>query len=76
MNQANGTLDELETSNYALDAASILSQYQLATTGQDSDGDGWPDAVELLLGSNPYDPNSRPDGITIVTPVDGSTISR
>jgi hypothetical protein len=74
-NQAKGAFDELETFNYALDAALVQSAYQ-AAINRDSDGDGWPDIVEDLLGTGPYNPTSVPVGITINSPVNGSTIGR
>jgi len=76
MCQAKGTIDELESFNYPLDAATIQTDYQVTIVNRDSDGDGWPDAVEELLNTNPYNTNSKPVGITIDSPTDGSVINR
>jgi hypothetical protein len=74
-NQAQGTFDELETFNYMLDAASIQLSYQ-AAINLDSDGDGWPNIIENMFGTEPNNPSSVPQGITIDHPSDGSVISR
>ena len=74
-NQADGAFEDLETFNYALDADSIQSDYETAIS-LDSDGDGWPNIIENMLGTDPYNHGAVPPGITIVNPGNGSTISR
>jgi hypothetical protein len=74
-NQAKGAFDGLETFNYMLDTALIQTDYQTAIN-LDSDGDGWPNILENLLGTDPYNYNSVPQGVTIDHPINGSVISR
>ena len=55
--QAIGTFDELETFNYPLESAAILTNYQ-AAVNLDSDGDGLCNLLANQLGLNPYATNS------------------
>ena len=59
---ANGDYDYLETFNYPLSAATILSDYTLLA-GRDSDHDGVSDLEEIRRGMNPGDPDSDHDGM-------------
>ena len=55
--KATGTFDELETFNYSLESAAILTNYQ-AAVNLDSDGDGLCNLLANQLGLNPYATNS------------------
>lgn len=41
----------------------------------DADGDGFPNGLEVILGSDPFDPNSVPDPVAQITEAVGSTFS-
>jgi hypothetical protein len=61
--QARGLYDELETFNYPLASADILSNYQQALA-LDSDGDGSSNFQELAIGTDPYNPDTDGDGVS------------
>ncbi|HWD92518.1 MAG TPA: LamG-like jellyroll fold domain-containing protein [Verrucomicrobiae bacterium] len=60
--QARGVITSLETFNYPLTAAEVLSDYQ-ANANLDSDSDGIPNLVEIANGTDPYNADSDGDGV-------------
>ena len=61
--QAKGVFDELQTFNYALDAATIASDYDMMSA-IDSDGDGLTDIRENEWGTDPLNKDSDGDGVS------------
>jgi hypothetical protein len=66
-NQVRGVIDELETFNYPMDAASIYANYEWATT-LDSDGNGLSNILENEYGWNPYQYTSQ-NGLSTGVPM-------
>jgi len=60
--KAAGLIDEVETYNYPLIAADVLSKYQ-AEANLDSDGDGWTNIYEDEHTTDPNDPDTDGDGV-------------
>ena len=70
--QANGTLDELETYNYALHPEDIHSNYAITQT--DSDDDGISDFQEILIfGTNPNKSDTDGDGVQDLVEIQAGT---
>ena len=61
-NPAMGLFDELETFNYVLSPADIISNYQLVSR-LDTDGDGLSNLQEVAIGTDPYNPDTDGDGV-------------
>lgn len=63
-NGCRGTIDELETYNYAKSSATILLEYNMVANVTDSDRDGLSDDQETqTTGTNPNNPDSDGDGM-------------
>jgi YD repeat-containing protein len=52
-----------------------ISDLDPTTAEEDTDGDGFPNGLEILLGSDPLDPNSIPDPTSHITEVISTTFS-
>jgi len=61
-NQCRGAFEDLDTYNYELSAATILSDYQAGDLG-DADGDGLANWEEsLIYHTDPHNPDTDGDG--------------
>ena len=72
-----GLIDEVQLFDRGLTSAEVLAIYNAGSDGVckglDSDGDGLPDDVEILIGTDPNDADSDDDGVDDGTEVDIET---